>query len=1157
MDYFEAAPRDLKPGIKILNVSKNYGKELALAEVSFNVYQGEITVLLGHNGAGKTTLMSIIMGNLKPTEGKVLVEGLDTVTQKDKLQRIIGLCPQHNLFFPYLSVMEHVMFFTLLKGVGYEEAKKSSQDLLKLVGLADKASCQTSQLSGGMKRTLQLACALAGDAKVLVLDEPTSGLDVETRRKLWDLLLSLRGSRTVLLSTHFMEEAEALGDRVAALHAGRLRCHATTMHLKRALGTGYRLSFTTIGLPDESAITAAINSKIPEATVNETSLNFISYNLPSKNSAKFPELFNFLKLKKSELGIDCIGIGASTLEDVFLKLCTEDAAELLNDIDRGNAEPVFKTVTGPRLYLRQLAVLFKRQLKYYRSKMSLFLIVKVIIPLMIIYGLTIMTCLNGRSNDLKVLNVSLNLDLYNKMADPRVLYSINVSGVNLKIIENKYPKVDFELAPNVTAALLRATDKNILEYNKYLVGVQLNETDATVLFSTAERYTPPVALNLLTNMIATRLLPYADGQTVTTYNYPINRPKAYEFKVYKNFMHGAIWAVMVVFVTLTTVVSAVSLPCAERASGTRHTHVLSGCAPALHWAATLLTHALIYALVLVLPAVVICVAFERDHTIDRPDFLVAFSVVFMLGIISFLALAYIVSFMFKERVSCVVLVSITFFFVLVMPFVEVLRGYNIQRTGLKVYEFIDYFLLLLSYGVPPYSLTNAAKRCVDIAAYNARHTHEKLQCYFCFEGEAPGGYMLAMMAQALVFMAIVILAQYGVFNTMCDRILNLKYRTSPLTNSDEAVHVERQYVEKTIKLRGCWSFRVISNNNLFTAKNQIQDAMLVNNLHKKYWRIFYSPCNPVKGVSFSVKKGECFGLVGVNGAGKSSMFKMMTGIEVPTRGSLYANGHFKTGLSTNYLRSLAYCPQSSGLDRFLTGYESLELVLTLRGLEQSDVIKEAKAMIKVIGLEKYANNVVSDYSGGCERQLAAAVALSRGAAVTLLDEPTAGVGVAARRRVWAALLRARTQRAVVVTSHSMDEMEALCGRIAIMVGGRVRALGVPAALRAAHTAGHAVTLKLATFGATNIADSTDYSKMLVRLKETLKMRLHWTLRQEQKTMLHFYINYTMRYSNLFSELEQLKIQFSIIEDYSVTETTLEEVFLTVTSKMYNDGPLPV
>ncbi|CAH2089854.1 unnamed protein product [Euphydryas editha] len=798
-DYFEAAPKDLKVGIKIVNVSKKFEKELALAEVTLNVYKGEITVLLGHNGTGKTTLISIIMGMLKPTEGKVLVEGLDTVTQKDKMQRIIGLCPQHNLFFPYLTVLEHVMFFTLLKGVGYKDAKTSSQALLEQLGLADKSSYQTSQLSGGMKRRLQLACALAGDAKVLVLDEPTSGLDVQTRRGLWDLLLSLRGSRTVLLSTHFMEEAEALGDRVAALHAGRLRCHATTMHLKRALGSGYRLSFTTIGLPDEPAITAVITSKIPEATVKDTSLNSISYNLPSKKSALFPELFNFLKSKKSELGIDCIGIGVSTLDEVFLKLCTDDATELLKDIvDGENIEPVFKTVTGPRLYFRQLAVLLKRQLKYHWSKISLFLLVQVIIPIMMIYGITILNNLNTKESTPEVLNITLDLDFYSKMADRRVLYSVNVSGFNLKRIQDRYPTVNFESAPNFTAALLRATKENILEYNKYLVGIKINDTDATALFTKRVNLAAPVALNLLTNMIATQLLPYADGQTVTTYNYPMESVLPFEFIVHKDDILSETWAVSVVFVMLTTVVNAVLLPCKERTSSARHIHVLAGCAPALHWGATLLTHTLIYTLVLVLPAIVIAVAFEQDNTIDRPDFLVAMFVVLVLGIIAFLALVYIVSFMFEERASCIVLVSMIFFFVVVTPIVEVVR--DLCLGSKREYESFDYFVLVLSYVVPPHTITKAVTQCSYITGHNARND-EKPLCYFCLGEDAPGGLMLALAAQAVVIMTIVILTQYGVFNMLFDRVLNINYRVSSPADVDDTVRAERAYVEKTIALR--------------------------------------------------------------------------------------------------------------------------------------------------------------------------------------------------------------------------------------------------------------------------------------------------------------------------------------------------------------------
>ncbi|CAH2089838.1 unnamed protein product [Euphydryas editha] len=953
------------------------------------------------------------------------------------------------------------------------------------------------------------------------------------------------------------------------------------MHLKRALGTGYRLSFTTIGLPNEPAITAVITSKIPEATVKETSLNSISYNLPSKSSNKFPKLFGLLESKRSELGINSMGMGISTLEEVFLKLCSDVTTEFSEDtIDGENTEPTFKTMTGKNLYFHQLAVLIMRQLKYLWSKKISFLIIQVLIPAIMIFGITILTNNDFVNEDStrEDTNISLDLDVYNKMADRRVLYSVDVNGVSFRTIEEKHPKVNFELTPDVYGAVLRTGKRDIIEYNKYLIGIELNNTDATVLFTTVVRHAAPVAMNLLTNVIATQLLPYADGQTVTTYNYPIEsslESKSNKEEV-KSIFAVVLWAVFVAFVTLTTVVNAVSLPCKERASGTRHMHVLTGCAPALHWGATLLTHALIYALVLVLPAVVAVAALDRDRTIDRPDFLGAMVVVLMLGILSFLALVYIVSFNLGERGSSIVLVAMVFIFGLITPTMKSVSDTFEDEDK----DFGDYVLLVLSYSLAPHSLTAGAIRCAYVARINAVAVSANLTeplNYFSISDKTPGVIMLVLLAQFFVYMTIVILTQYGVFNALFDRVLNMNYRAPSRADADETVRAERAYVEKTIAL----------------PKKQIQDAMLVNDLHKKYWRIFGKPCNAVQGVSFSVKKGECFGLLGVNGAGKSSTFKMMTGIEWPTRGSLFANGHFMSRFSTDYLQSLGYCPQFSGLDAFLTGYDNLKLLLTLRGLKPEDVESEVKAWIETVGLEKYARRPVSGYSGGCARRLAAAAALSRGGAVTLLDEPTAGVDVAARRRVWAALRRARPHRAVVVTSHSvcvcvcargggavtlldeptagvdvaarrrvwaalrrarphravvvtshsMDEMEALCGRIAIMAAGRVRALGEPAELRAAHAAGHTVLIKLSTVTATDVTDSS--KSEINRLKAALQETFNCTLRDEHKTMLNYHIESPLRYSELFSALEHLKAKFALFEDYSLSETTLEEVFLSL------------
>ncbi|CAB3257915.1 unnamed protein product, partial [Arctia plantaginis] len=418
--YFEEPPAGMKVGIFVDNVTKVYPNNKALKNVTLKVFEGEITVLVGHNGAGKTTLMSIITGMTSPTSGQVYVHGYNTMTEQHLVRKHIGLCPQHNMFFPDLTLQEHIMFFTMLKRGSYAEARESSRRLAEQLGLEDKLGELCAALSGGMKRRAQLACALAGDADVLVLDEPTSGLDVESRRELWDLLLSLRGARTVLLSTHFMEEADVLGDRVAALHAGELRCFATTMYLKKAVGDGYRLTLTTNGPPKVDAITEKVVERVPDATLKEKTMNSISYNLPATATSSFSKLFSMLEKNRAKLHIDSIGVGVSTLEEVFLKLCSDvDAPSETDGLDHNTPDtrPVatettislngsyqnneaerdleiyFKSlqgvthlkVTGPLLYLRQLKVLFMRQLCFVLHRKWIFLIMQVILPILLIF----------------------------------------------------------------------------------------------------------------------------------------------------------------------------------------------------------------------------------------------------------------------------------------------------------------------------------------------------------------------------------------------------------------------------------------------------------------------------------------------------------------------------------------------------------------------------------------------------------------------------------------------------------------------------------------------------------------------------------------------------------------------------------------------------
>ena len=208
--------------ISISNLSKVFDDGTnALDEVNLEVNKGEIIALLGPNGAGKTTLISTICGLLTHESGKIKVDGYDTVTEYRKTRRLIGLVPQEIMLEPFETVYDTVRFTRGL--FGYPENRKFLEDVLQQLSLWDKRNQMIKELSGGMKRRVMIAKALSHNPKILFLDEPTAGVDVELRRDMWNLVDLLKSNGvTILLTTHYIEEAEMMADRVALIDKGKV-----------------------------------------------------------------------------------------------------------------------------------------------------------------------------------------------------------------------------------------------------------------------------------------------------------------------------------------------------------------------------------------------------------------------------------------------------------------------------------------------------------------------------------------------------------------------------------------------------------------------------------------------------------------------------------------------------------------------------------------------------------------------------------------------------------------------------------------------------------------------------------------------------------------------------------------------------------------------
>ncbi|KAK2865759.1 hypothetical protein Q7C36_001815 [Tachysurus vachellii] len=364
--YLEKPPSNLKAGVSIRNLVKVYktGKKLAVDKLSLDFYKDQITSFLGHNGAGKTTTMSILTGLFAPTSGTAYINGFDIRKDMDSIRKTLGMCPQHNVLFNDLTVEEHIYFYARLKGRNSKEVKQEIDQMIKDVGLPHKRKDLAKNLSGGMQRKLSVAIAFVGGSDVVILDEPTAGVDPYARRGIWELLLKYKSGRTIILSTHHMDEADVLGDRIAIISHGKVCCCGSSLFLKKTYGSGYYLtlvrtnqeimtsqrytggtqlgdassldegigsgSISTMETADVADVTSVIRLHIPEAEFLEVIGQELVYVLPYAGSkdGSFASLFKELDLEKERLGISSYGISDTSLEEIFLKVAEETGVDV-------------------------------------------------------------------------------------------------------------------------------------------------------------------------------------------------------------------------------------------------------------------------------------------------------------------------------------------------------------------------------------------------------------------------------------------------------------------------------------------------------------------------------------------------------------------------------------------------------------------------------------------------------------------------------------------------------------------------------------------------------------------------------------------------------------------------------------------------------------
>jgi ABC-2 type transport system ATP-binding protein len=303
--------------IQTFNLSRKFNSLVAVAGIDLKIKRGELFALLGPNGAGKTTTINMLCCLLKPSGGTAQVLGYDILKQPFKIKEAIGVSPQETVISEHLRPQENLELIGKIHGIDAREMKTRAQELLETMGLESRAKDQVRKFSGGMKRRLNIAMALIHKPKVLFLDEPSLGLDPQARRAVWEYIVRLKAEMTILLTTHYMDEADFLADRIGIMDEGKIVALGTSTELKSGIAERQTMVIQAQNFPQK--VVSEIRNRYEEVKVTEDRM------VISDKKLVFKEIVDFLH--NSGVAVSSAFMKEPTLDDVFLHITGKELRE--------------------------------------------------------------------------------------------------------------------------------------------------------------------------------------------------------------------------------------------------------------------------------------------------------------------------------------------------------------------------------------------------------------------------------------------------------------------------------------------------------------------------------------------------------------------------------------------------------------------------------------------------------------------------------------------------------------------------------------------------------------------------------------------------------------------------------------------------------------
>ena len=1124
--------------LSIKNVYKIYGDLKAVNNFNGDIFPDEIFCLLGHNGAGKTTLIKMISGLEELDNGNIFLDGISLILNKDYLYKNIGLCTQEDLFFEDLTVEEHLRLMSELKG--QKTNMNEIYNLIQSLDLYKKKDDFAKNLSGGQKRKLCIALALIGNSKLILLDEPTSGMDVIAKKQLWKFLEGYKKDKIIILTTHSLDEAEYLGDRIGIMNEGRFICSGTSSYLKNNYPCGYNINILIDSNKSKYETRRDLFNQLKNidntAEIKIESKHVFSINFLNLDN-RVNDIFNLIDLNSNEYGITNYTVSTTSLEDVFIKLNDKNYSnQAVNKIEdeiiiKDENQLLHRNVTTSS-FCKQIWVNLKKNLITLKRTKIKFLIEILTSSIFVIFYI-------GMSEYIIQTDKTKEQNLTDLLTKNTIYYS--TIDFDFNIIKNssfvKDKSINFKEITNISK-----TD-NISEINEkfykqmkyhyeklYIVLKQESSVIKSLIFT---QYGESEYYIAATNLIFSSFYEYQTNIKISAFNEISNVPLGIKTQKISDFLMKLLSVFVIWFSFIFFIANMIEIPLFDRYNNVKHLLFLSGENMFAYWIGFIIVDLIkfiIYALILLL------ILYNSDKAYLYCFF---FEIPFFLSLV---LLIYCISYVFDNISNANMFYNILMFFgtflLIVLSLILNSNAFlNVLNTDKFYFNYIhdllpsSTFLLSLFF----------------IVSFTDSSQENKLKSY----AKLTINKSLVFLIQIILYSIILFLLEIRIIQRVFNSILfHTSYNKNDINEinslqvgllnnpSSEYINTEKE--------------KVISNKNLTTK---------IVNLSKTYWICCNRNIRAVRNLNLGLESNEKFGLLGFNGSGKTTTFKCIT------NQILYDNGeislfHLNNQKDFEIIRKkIGYCPQENALFDYLNVTDTINYYKELKGISEN-----IDSILERFGLKNYKKTLCKNLSGGNKRKLTFAIALMGNPKIILLDEPSSSVDPESRRGMWKninLLSKNGDNYNMILTTHSMEEAEVLCDTVSWFKDGNFVCVGNPEKLKIKYSIGYLLQVK---FNSIENKTNQDINLSLEELNSKFIINQNLFIKISGMEKIKEYIEYLIGFvdvikKNIYKiELKDVGKDYSFILEIGINVENKSQFFsqiLTMKNKNNNVSEISI